>query len=175
MNSQNLLAELVAVLEKLRDCHQAWAQLADRHRLDLITHRMDAVSEGARELDDLIEAMGPLEDRRMSISFALGHELGMPRAERPPMISELCANLGEVASRPLVDVAKRLRQAVGTAVTMAERNRMLAESGQRVAEATVKALAQMVVRASSTQAAYDRAGARSTGVVAPVFQHSWKG
>lgn len=175
MNSQTLLVDLVIALDALRGAHQEWAILADQHRLDLLGHKMEAITAGASELDEKIEAMGPLEDRRMEVAFALGQALGMPRAERPPSITELRSVLGEEAAAPLVAMATRLREAVQNAVSLAERNRRLAESGRKVAEASVKALAQVVVRSSSTQAAYDRAGARSTGVAVPVFQRSWKG
>lgn len=175
MNRERLLQELVAALVALRDAHVTWTLRADSHRLDLIGHRMDAVSEGALELDSLIEAMGPLEDRRMDLAFALGHALGLPRNERPPSVSELREALGDEVARPLVEAARQLRESVQAAMSLAERNRRIAESGRKVAEATVKALAQVVVRSSSTQSAYDRAGARSHGVAVPVFQRTWRG
>lgn len=175
MNTQALLVDLVAALDGLRAAHEGWAVVADAHRLDLLGHRMDAITAGASDLDEKIEAMGPLEDRRMELTFALGRALGLPRGERPPSITELRSVLGEERAAPLVAMATRLREAVQSAVSLAERNRQLAQSGSKVAEASVKALAQVVVRSSSTQAAYDRAGARSTGVAVPVFQRSWKG
>ena len=175
MNPQTLLVDLVGALEALRAAHEEWAALADAHRMDLLGHRMDAISAGASRLDEKIEAMGPLEDRRMELAFALGRALGLPRAERPPSITELRSVLGEERAAPLVATAAGLREAVQNAVSLAERNRQLAQSGRKVAEASVKALAQVVVRSSSTQAAYDRAGARSSGVAVPVFQRSWKG
>lgn len=175
MNTQTLLVDLVAALDALRAAHEDWALAADAHRLDLLGHRMDALTAGASDLDGKIEAMGPLEDHRMESAFALGQALGLPRAERPPSITELRSVLGEERAAPLVAMATRLREAVQEAVSLAERNRRIAESGRKVAEASVKALAQVVIRSSSTQAAYDRAGARSTGVAVPVFQRSWKG
>lgn len=175
MNTRQLLVdELVGILLELAEAHLDWGRRADAHRLDLIAHRMDAVSEGARDLDGRIERMVPLDDRRLELAFALGASLGLPRQERPPSISELAAALG-AAGKALEEAALRVREAVQASVGIAERNRRLAESGSRVAEATVKALARAVTRSSSSQSAYDRAGARSTGVAVPVFQRAWKG
>ncbi len=175
MSARNpLVEELVQILSELREAHLEWGRRADAHRLHLIAHRMEAVSEGARDLDSRIELMAPLDDRRLELAFALGASLGLPRQERPPTISELAAALGS-AGAPLQDAAKGVREAVQASAAIAERNRRLAESGSRVAEATVKALARAVTRSSSSQSAYDRAGARSTGVAVPVFQRAWKG
>jgi len=171
---QVLLDELVGILGDLGEAHREWARRADAHRLDLIGHRMQAVSDGAMDLDARIERMVPLDERRLELTLALGASLGLPGHERPPTIAELCAALGS-AGAPLQEAARGVREAVQASSAIAERNRRLAESGSRVAEATVKALARAVTRSSSTQSAYTRAGARSTGVAVPVFQRSWKG
>ncbi|MCB9496521.1 MAG: hypothetical protein H6686_06500 [Fibrobacteria bacterium] len=170
-----LTGKLVEVLDLLRDAHREWARLANDHRLDLLAHRMDAVSEGARRLDEKIEAMEPLEERRLEISLRLAAALGLERREAPPSLGELIKAAGSEHAEALTRSVGELREALQTSAALAERNRLLAESGRRVAEATVQALAQVVVRSNSTQSAYDRAGVRSRGVAVPVFQRSWKG
>lgn len=175
MNVTELASQLTSVLREMARRHRQWASLAERHRIDLVGRRMDAVLEGAMALDAALENMGPFDDRRIELSCALGVALGIPCDDRVPSIAELRDALGAEASKILVEAAKELKAAVAAATQIAERNRGLAEAGRRSTEATVKALTKIVVRSRSTQAAYDRAGSRSTGVAVPVNRQDWKG
>lgn len=170
-----LVAQLVDVLEGMALQHKAWAVLANRHRLDLVARRMQAVAQGAAELDAEIEKMTLLDDRRIELCCALGESLGLQIVERPPMMAELRDALGPKNAERLVVAARDLKQAIAASSLIAERNRRLAEAGRRATESTVKALTRIVIRSRSTQAAYDRAGARSNGVAVPFFRHAWKG
>lgn len=175
MTIPELVAQLVEVLEELALQHKAWASRANRHRMDLVARRMQAVAEGAAELDAEIERMTPLEDRRIELSCALGTALGMRVGERPPTIAELRDALGAERAEPIVAAARVLKLALAESSALAERNRRIAEAGRRATEAAVKALTRIVVRSRSTQAAYDRAGARSNAMAVPFSRHAWNG
>lgn len=175
MNTRELVSRLVQVLEEMATRHREWAALANRHRLDLVARRMDAVHAGAQALDTALENMTPGDDLRIELSKALGVALGLPGPDRVPTVSELRDALGPELSAPLVAAARDLRNALTLASQLADRNRSIAEAGRRSAEASVKALTRIVVRSRSTQAAYDRAGSRSTGVATPVAHRVWKG
>jgi len=175
MTVPELVVQLVDVLDELALRHKEWAARANRHRMDLVSRRMLAVSEGAAELDAEIERMTPLEDRRIELSCALGTALGMRVGERPPTIAELRDTLGAERATALVAAARGLKQALADSSALAERNRRIAEAGRRATEATVKALTRIVVRSRSTQAAYDRAGARSNSMAVPFSRHAWNG
>ena len=175
MNIPDLVARLVGVLEEMATRHREWAALANRHRLDLVARRMDAVQVGAQALDSALESMTPCDDQRIELSRELGLALGLRHGDRVPTVSELRDALGPELSAPLVAAARDLRNALALSSQLADRNRSIAEAGRRSTEASVKALTRIVVRSRSTQAAYDRAGARSSGVAIPVAHRVWKG
>lgn len=176
MTTTELVDALARVLSELALRHREWSARANRHRLDLVARRMGAVLEGAFELDAEFERMAPCDDLRIELSRELGTRLGLSvTGDDIPSIALLRDALGPEKAKPLVQAALELKAAVGVSSQIAERNRALAEAGRRTAEASVKALTRIVIRSRSTQAAYDRAGARSTGVAVPVMHRDWKG
>lgn len=175
MTIPELVAQLAETLKELALRHREWAARANRHRLDLVARRMNDVLQGANELDESLERMSPCDDRRNELSRELGVALQLNVQDRTPSIADIRDALGPELSKPLVEAAKELKAAIAQSTQLAERNRSLAEAGRRSTEATVKALARIVVRSRSTQAAYDRAGVRSTGVAVPISHRAWEG
>jgi hypothetical protein len=176
MTIPELVDALARVLSEMALRHREWSARANRHRLDLVARRMGAVLEGALELDAELERMAPCDDLRIELSRNLGMRLGLnATGDGIPTIALLRDALGPEKSKPLVQAALELKAAMAVSTQIAERNRALAETGRRTAEASVKALTKIVIRSRSTQAAYDRAGARSTGVAVPVMHRDWKG
>lgn len=176
MTVPELVEALARVLSEMALRHREWVARANRHRLDLVARRMDAVLEGALELDAEFERMAPCDDLRIELSRDLGRRLGLGMTgEDVPTIAMLRDALGPEKAKPIVQAAQELKVALAASSQLAERNRALAEAGRRSTEASVKALTRIVIRSRSTQAAYDRAGVRSTGVAVPVLHRDWKG
>lgn len=175
MTIPELVDELAKTLGEMALRHREWTARANRHRLDLVARRMNAVLEGAQDLDAEFERMSPCDDRRIELSRILGKLVGLNAGEEVPTIAQLRDALGPDRAKPLVLAAQDLKVALAASSQLAERNRALAEAGRRSTEASVKALTRIVIRSQSTQAAYDRAGVRSTGVAVPVVHRDWKG
>lgn len=164
---------LIACLERLRDKHKIWAELARTHHDDMVAGRFSAIERGVAALENQLLDIGDEEDLRLRTTLELAEVCGLDD-DPPPRLADIAARLPEAWSAEIVRVGQELRESVAIAEEIGRRSAEVARIGLAVSQGAIRMAQDSAVKSSRQPAAYARFGQRTTGTAVPVYQRVWK-